>query len=461
MKLMIYQSNTPILEIADIIDLSLDPLSYSGIDYWCQEARTMKCTVPLTKPLKDLIIGAQKELKAGFHTFATALIDDADDTIYIGALKDGDFSINYYSLTHQTIELEFIDFFGLILTLAADRLIYIESETINPIDFISTIISNIINPTDHEPDTELYTNQDVTDLISKLTIDLIPVISTYNPALWQPYEFIDHLVKDRRQLNRKGTIWTDTEFGLILENDHPHLVFWQLSQTVSLAFCFDYYKYRLHADYAELIDSLSERSNIPIGINSPIPSRPNTINAINTDQGNYYIKNKRAYYTGSASIDHILVIPSEYKANDILAEFLKITNAIISITNNNITVKNRFDTELPIITINDPIETDISQADSDVPSLSAVAVAHQTAIDTTIDHYKIILSDYPHEVRLTTHINSPDYKNLAPNTPYDLINHRISFDGYTIIPHEIEYDPITHQITITGRARNEVNRRYA
>lgn len=455
MKLMIYQSNTPILEIADIIDLSLDPLSYSGIDYWCQEARTMKCTVPLTKPLKDLIIGAQKELKAGFHTFATALIDDADDTIYIGALKDGDFSINYYSLTHQTIELEFIDFFGLILTLAADRLIYIESETINPIDFISTIISNIINPTDHEPDTELYTNQDVTDLISKLTIDLIPVISTYNPALWQPYEFIDHLVKDRRQLNRKGTIWTDTEFGLILENDHPHLVFWQQSQTTDLTFHFDYYKYHLHAEYAELIDSLSESSNLPIGISSHIPNRPNVLNTINIDQGHYYIKNKRCLYTGSASIDNILVITSDFKADDLLAEFLKITNAIISTTNNTITIKNRFDTELPIININDPIETDISQATSDIPSLSAVAVAHQTAIDTTIDHYKIILSDYPHEVRLKSHLNSPDYKNLALNTPYDLINHRISFDGYTVIPHEIDYDPITLEITITGRARYE------
>lgn len=455
MKLRIYQSNTPILEIADIIDLSLDPLSYSGIDYWCQEARTMKCTVPFTKPLKDLIIGTQKELKAGFHTFATALIDDADDTIYIGALKDGDFSINYYSLTHQTIELEFIDFFGLILTLAADRLIYIESETINPINFISTIISNIINPTDQEPDTELYTNQDITDLISKLTIDLIPVISTYNPALWQPYEFIDHLVKDRRQLNRKGAIWTDTEFGLILENDHPHLVFWQQSQTTDFTFHFDYYKYHLHAEYAELIDSLSESSNLPIGISSHIPNRPNVLNTINIDQGHYYIKNKRCLYTGSASIDNILVITSDFKADDLLAEFLKITNAIISTNNNTITIKNRFDTELPIIAINDPIETDISQATSDIPSLSAVAVAHQTAIDTTIDHYKIILSDYPHEVRLKSHLNSPDYKNLALNTPYDLINHRISFDGYTVIPHDIDYDPITLEITITGRARYE------
>ena len=106
MNLFIMRGHQSLAHITDIIDLTLDPISFSGIDYWCQEARSLKITLPFSDALKRILQGDLRTVKAGFHTFWVHLIDAAGATLYPGVLKEGDFALSYVSLDYQTVELE-------------------------------------------------------------------------------------------------------------------------------------------------------------------------------------------------------------------------------------------------------------------------------------------------------------------------------------------------------------------
>ncbi|NLK50114.1 MAG: hypothetical protein GX294_05645, partial [Candidatus Cloacimonetes bacterium] len=444
----IMKQGQPHIQINDILELDLDPANYSGIDYWCQEARSLRATVMLTTPLQFLLIGDMNLTKAGFHTFWAQLLDDQDNVIYTGVMAKGAFSIEYLSLGCQTVELEFMDFFGLILTLARDRFIPLTLSYINPIQMITSILDQVINPSQNEPDTQLYTNADVQELASALSLSNLTISSQYDTALWQPYEVDNYLLLDSQKLR----LFTgDVVFGF---NQQGQDIYLHFKQTSGLDY--RYRKYRIHSYYnVELVESIdrsfldSDMADLWI---TSLPN-PHVSSSITVDQGYYYIKRGIAYYRGPASISAVDVVPGSYKADALLGELLTISNAVIVTYPNALVIKNRINPSLPLLLIADPLEANVDYADSSLPSLSAVAVASQNALDNIADHYKRVLADYPFQITLKTHLYSSDYANLALASPYELINHCITFHTYKVIPHSINLDPDTLEITIEGRAQ--------
>ncbi|MDI3504639.1 MAG: hypothetical protein PWP64_1575 [Candidatus Cloacimonadota bacterium] len=159
--LIIKRITTILYQSDSILELDLDPLSLSGIDYWSQEARSAKVKLLLDDSLQSILVGHLREIKAGFHTFKAFLYDDANTLIYTGVLPESAFSIEYLSLSAKTVELQLIDLLGLILQLAADRIISLPDQYLNPVSTIPSIIDSILRPLSLEPDAGSYSNADV------------------------------------------------------------------------------------------------------------------------------------------------------------------------------------------------------------------------------------------------------------------------------------------------------------
>ncbi|MFA7542794.1 MAG: hypothetical protein WCY84_00330 [Candidatus Cloacimonadaceae bacterium] len=458
MILYIRRGDQQLAQISDIIELTLDPLSFCGVDYWSQEARCLKITLPFSGILKRIIERDLRMVKAGFHCFWAHLVDNAGNTLYIGVLKDGDFSVSYLSLTYQTIELEFTDYLGLILSLAADRLITLSQSTLSPISYIPQLISEVINPAGFEPETELYRNADILELAQNLLLPNLSITENYDPSLWQPYRIERYLLLDAKDLINvgHGFFVTDLRFGFSQDGDQVYLILWLYAYKVmeqeTLLFLTRFQKYRLQNYSLELISS----QDIDTPQDCPMIPKPSVSLHISHGDADYSIQGNKAYYSGPASIEDIAIVPGDYKADALLSELLRITNAVLSFHPSMpavLNIKNRLDSKLFTLDFVDPVEVEISQADSTLPSTNALAIAHQSALDLISDHYQKLLNTYPYQIQLVTHLYAPDYIRLALSSPYELIQHQLRFDDYNIIPHEIDYDPVSLNITISGRGQ--------
>lgn len=457
MKLILKRITSIIYRSESILELDLDPKSLSGIDYWSQEARSAKVKLLLDDALQSILQGSECEVKAGFHTLAAFIYDHQNRLLYTGVIPEAGFSIEYHSLIHKTVEIELLDHLGLILQLASDRLITITQAYLNPVTFIPAILAEILNPLSYEPDTEAYTNADVL----RLKLCLGPINYqyahySYDQNKWLPFDLVDHVLVDSRVLwfHHPSYAFTNQVFGFVSERQDIFLIYWEFtSRTGHGAWDqhFRFRKYRLNLAEIVLIEEIDEQNN-EHGVqlsHYPAPQVQQTLAGI----GSYRINQGVAYYSGPASFQRVEVVPAEYKARELLGEFLRIANATLTLENYSFHINNRLDEDLPAIILADPLETEINQADDSKPSLTAVAIASQAIIDAVCKHYETTLIQYPFEARIKTHQDSPEIKALSLINPYDLLNHFISFDGYRIMPLDVSWDINTGEIEISGRAK--------
>ena len=452
MKLIIKRITTIIYQSDSLLELELDPLSLSGIDYWSQEARSAKLKLLMDDTLQSILVGSLREIKAGFHTFCAFIYDDANTLIYTGVLPESSFSVEYLSLSAKTVELELLDYLGLILQLASDRLINLTDLYINPVATIPSIIGFIIHPLamNGEPDTDSYTNADVLRLILCIgPINYQYAHYSYNQAKWLPFNLVDHVLADSRTLKYPGYMYNEEVFGFTNEGQDYFLVYWQACSTRSWNH-FRWRKFILNNASITPVES-EDLHNIQVHEFPPAPEVAQYIWGI----GNYRIESGKAYYSGPGSLNSIEIVPGEYKAKDLLGELLRVSNAVLTVDNYSFYIKNRQDDELPVLHFADPIEFELDTADTSAPELTPVAVASQAVLDAISKHYRSTLEASPFDARLNTHLYSEDYSSLGLSHPYELLNSIAVFDHYHIRPLQLSYDPISHEIEISGRAHHE------
>jgi hypothetical protein len=58
MKLIIKRITSIIYQSDSLLELELDPLSLSGIDYWSQEARSAKIKLLMDDTLESILVGS-------------------------------------------------------------------------------------------------------------------------------------------------------------------------------------------------------------------------------------------------------------------------------------------------------------------------------------------------------------------------------------------------------------------
>ena len=463
MKLIIKRITSIIYQSDSLLELELDPLSLSGIDYWSQEARSAKIKLLMDDTLESILVGSLREIKAGFHTFAAFIYDDANSLIYTGVLPESSFSVEYLSLSAKTVELELMDYLGLILQLASDRLVTLADQYINPVATIPSIIGSIIHPLamNGEPDTDSYTNADVLRLILCIgPINYQYAHYSYDQAKWLPFTLVDHVLLDSssiRYQSAPGTSHT-IRFGFEANNQDIHLIFWQYSHRAGNPYTWfqhlRYRKYLVTMGSISLVEEIDEHNEGYYAEPWDDPTPPDLLSQVSL-AAEYRISGSIAYYSGPATLNSIEIVPGEYKAKDLLGELLRVSNAVITVDNYSFYIKNRQDDELPVLHFADPIEFELDTADTSAPELTPVAVASQAVLDAISAYYKTTLEASPFEARLKTHLYSEDYASLALSHPYQLLNSTAVFDHYHIRPLQLSYDPISHEIEISGRAYHE------
>ena len=467
MKLIIKRITTIIYQSDSLLELELDPLSLSGIDYWSQEARSAKIKLLMDDTLESILVGSLREIKAGFHTFAAFIYDDANSLIYTGVLPESSFSVEYLSLSAKTVELELLDYLGLILQLASDRLINLTDQYINPVATIPSIIGSIIHPLamNGEPDTDSYTNADVLRLILCIgPINYQYAHLPYDQSKWLPFTLVDHVLLDSNSIRYQSAPGTShtIRYGFEVDNHNIYLIFWQYSHRAGNPYTwFQHLRYRKYLVTMGSISLVEENDEHNDEHNEGYyaepwdnPNPPDLLSQVSLS-AEYRISGSTAYYSGPATLESIEIVPGEYKAKDLLGELLRVANAVITVDNYSFYIKNRQDDELPVAYFADPIEFELDTADTSAPELTPVAVASQAVLDAISKHYRLTLEASPFDARLNTHLYSEDYSSLGLSHPYELLNSIAVFDHYHIRPLELSYDPISHEIEISGRAYHE------
>jgi len=456
MKLVLKRITTVLYQSDSILELELDPLSTSGVDYWSQEARIAKLSLVYSTSLKNILEGSLREVKAGFHTFI-ALIYHGSTLIFAGVIADGAYQVEYHTPSQKTIALEITCFMGLLLTLAEDRPFTLSQSSLNPVLTIPSLIGAVLFPASSEPDPEslTYTNADLNRLMLCVgPINFQYAHLYYNFDAWLPLRVIDHLLIDARSLwlFPPAYDFTSQVFGYICENQNLFLVFWEFYSKTrhgSRDQKFRYRKYHLNASTALLVESIDTSNTDPEIYLDHLPA-PDVVQ-LSWGIGDYRIENHRALYSGPVSPDNIEVVPGTYNVKDLLGEFLRLANAVLFANNYSFQIHCRLDENVPSYNLTDPLQFEIQPADDILPELSPVAVASASLLSSISLHYKDILAKRPLEFSLKTHVLAPDFLAMNLASPFDLVFSALRFDSYFIVTSSVAFNPDSGEIDISGR----------
>lgn len=461
LTLFIHQYGHKLYGTDDILEFNLDPLSYSGVDYWQQEARSCKIKLLFDTNLKQLLESSPESLKCGFYGYRFTLVYN-NVNLFVGILPVGGIAIEYLSLNAKTVELELIDCFGLLLKLAEDRPFPLNSGYLNPVGKIPEIIRHILNPDDSflPPDTESYSNADVRALRSMFGyINYQYAHYTYNYEQWLAVSVIDMLILDSHTL-RFNNASTTILFGFQTIDNMLYLIYyevhWANPHYGNFIDHFRFRKYKVMGNQLELQEEIDNYNNnyndYPI---TPLPE-PELVSAVQVSNYSYRIHQGKALFTGQLPLDSVEVVAGTYNAKDLLAEYLQISNAVLTLDEfqYGFQIKNRYDHGLANLLLTDPLEFKLEPSSSGITDISAVSLASQAIIDAVNQHYDALLKEINYEAIIKLHILTADYISYGLSSPYELINYNLLFDNYLISPSDIEYNLETGEIEIKGRAKN-------
>lgn len=454
MKLIIKRITTIIYQSDSLLELEIDPLSLSGIDYWSQEARSAKVTLLMDNTLQSILVGSLREVKAGFHTFI-ALVYHGTNLLYSGVVADGAHEVSYHTRSQKTVSLEITCFLGLLLKLAESRLFELKSSSVNPVACIPALIASVLYPSQDEPDPDDFSNADILHLIHCVgPINYQYAHLTYNPDAWVPLSIIDHLLIDARSIRlfHPDYPFTSQVFGFVQEDLDIYLVYWEFYSKTghgSWDQKFRYRKYHLDTTKVNLIESIDESNSEP-GTHLIHPPAPD-VAQFSWGIGSYKIHDHKALYSGPVSLDSVDVVPGSYNVKDLLGEFLRLANAVLIADRYSFQVKCRLDLDRPVFSLSDPISAEFQKADNSCPELSPVAVASLSVLNSITRHYKSVLSSRPLEFSIKTHVLAPDFTAMNLPNPLDLVFTALRFDSYTIVPSSVAFDPVSGEIDISGR----------
>jgi hypothetical protein len=472
MILRIYRDSALVFSSEDIIEHSIDGISLSSVDYWSQEARKATVKLSYTPALKALLEGASREVKAGYHTL-NFVIGYRNEDIFSGVLQEGAYSLEYYTPTRQRVELELTDYFGLLVTLAADREHQLGAST-HPINVLPAIIHSCFT-LQSEDERNQNNPAEVIRLVQSLAcLSYANAHETYNPESWLPWRVVDHEIYDHTtdMFSNYDFATSRTQFGFrmvegqfciyfqhYVEIRRPHSASFQYNgQQVTFVKLYRVRIYRLIQDRKELFGyaDIESTSLNPVPIN---PEWPTDLFQIMWGEESYRISGTKVLYSGSISIGEIETVPGWYNAKNLLEEFLRLSHAVIKCSLGQFSILNRIDDNRSQFALNDPIEAKFDEAEpmSELSSspVAIVSLALLEAVDRYYMRYlrsrnllhEAIISFSVLQLSELTPIGS---EATPPANPYDLVYCNLLFDSRLIHPREVEYDIYTGLITLRG-----------
>lgn len=444
-ELRIYRYGMELYRSSELIELDLDGIRYSGVEYYSQEARELKLSLLYDVALQEILEGSGRMVLAGWHAVVLRLLKDGA-FIWQGMIKDGAFSLEWLGAGEKLCELRSIDMLGWILDLA-DKVDYrLEGSYINPAKKVCEIISAVLAPS-HDPQ-------------GIAAAELLSLYQAVGPLNWQfawldydynrllPYHLFRHQLVNRNdhQIASGGWNVNDRRFGYYYEGNDLRLIFWQR--------CIRRHPYReafrqriwsLQEGSVQLIDSLDLSSELEGELSiPPCPALAQLVWGI----GNYSLEGSLALYSGPGSLRSVEIVPGDYKARDLIGEYLRLLNAVLVNDTYHFHIRNRVDSDSPVQAIFDALEANLSDGSGSPTEVSCTSLASQAIVDGVNAYYRDLMRQYPHELELKSH------DLLLPGTSdTELLGQRLSFEGYEMLPGELSRDYETGELVIRGRGR--------
>lgn len=472
MELRISRDGALLFQSSAIIEWSFDGLSVSGVDYWSQEARQAKIKLFYDATLSNLLEGSSREIVAGFHTLAFSVLN-AGQLLFAGVLAEGDFSLEYTSLNMQNLELNLLDYFGLLIRLAADRQHQVAS-SMHPVNILPSLIASCFSS---QSDAEVESSAPASVLRLTQALGVISwqgAADSYQPGDWLPWRVQNYEIYNCNSDKFTSQWWNeanDVTLGLWYNLQGELYIYFSqyvrwsnpnapmnIDQYVDCTWL-EMFRVRIYRlDYAHLtlayhLDLANDNPQQPINA-----SHPNNLFQLYYGVCDYRVSGDSIFYSGQFALDNVETVPGWYNCKELLAECLKISHAVMLNSSGEFSIRNRIDENLPLVRLIDPITASLDEAESPPkPSSSPVAITSLALLEAVDRYYGYYLAarGLSHEaeiVLLDSQLSALICVDNAnpPQNPYDLINYRLSFDGRTIYPKEIDYDISTGEITYRG-----------
>ena len=456
--LQIARHSSVLFQTSDILELSLDPVNTSGLEYFAQEARSASLKLIYTPELVDIFEGSLRQLKCGFHCL-TASVYDGDDCLIHGVVAADALNVSYISPTARTVEINVLDFLGLILTLADDRKHILPEGTVDPVKTACAVITGILAPIHAEPEDAPYANADVRALVASLgAINWQHAWLYYDYNKWLPFNHyrIEILNAEPLLMGDEDYTLDVIRFGYLLEDGGAFLVFMQHLQVPQHGDVFggelyEWYrlrKWRLDGSRVTLvmeIDLQKTPGQPPLQI-PPYPDLTTNLFSV----GDYWIEGYRAKYSGPGALVDVPVVGGEYSSRELLGELLRVSNAVLCVNDYSFQIRNRPNPaqtglDMPLLRISDPLQASLADHGLALPEITPLAIASTYAIASVNRHYKSLFSRLRWALRISLHTSMPELTGISP---YEILWRVIVFDAYAAFPFSVAYDPNTGSVEI-------------
>lgn len=469
MELRIMRDGIRLFQSSEIIDWSFDALSVSGIDYWSQEARQAKLTLFYTPALEALLEGPYREVAAGFHTLSFRILDSGR-ILFTGVLPEGDFSLEYLSLSDKKVELNLLDYFGLLIKLSEDRESHVGNPT-HPLEALSFIVSSCFNE-QTEDERNNGAPASVIRLKEAVGVSAAVFTDSYFPGTWLPWHVVNHQLYNYASDSFISIPVTPLSWlGFITVNGLPCIYFRQFWSYYGTPVAYNGISSSYHAALRIRVYSLAHTTMSLIqqtdlySHEQPIMNDPAWVDPlpvtdfIASGTSEYRVQGSAVLFSGYAVLSSLETVPGWYKCKDLLAEYLRLSHAVILFESGNYRVRNRLDDTLPLFRILDPLSFTMDEIEPQSPlSSSPISVASLALIEAVDNYYSRFLSlrGLLHEAEITILDSQlPELIPLSdgasvPSNPYDLISCRFWFDNRTIYIKEVDYDISSGEISLRG-----------
>jgi len=471
MIISIYRDSALLFQSSEIIAWSFDSLSLSGVDYWSQEARQASITVLYSPALQDILEGNLREIATGFHTLNFVIINGAQ-TLFAGVLEVGAFKVEYLSLTDKKVELNLLDYFGLLIRLAEDRKHQI-GETTHPINVLPGIILSCFT---QQTEAERNSNTPASVIRLQQALGCLSwdnAVQSYSSGPWLPWFVANYEIYNYDSDSVGGNIWNevyDITFGMIIHNDRlavyfrQHLCFYNPEHPIMWDGAYrgyiEIYKLRIYYIDMNSLTLCGYADLISLDIHAPLQILPPLdVFQVWWGECNYEVSGHRILYSGQVALGEFETVPGWYSCKDLLSEYLRISHAVLLNETGLYQVRNRLDNDLPLFRIPDPISASFNEAEPiDSISSSPISLASLALVEAVDRYYTMFLSSrslfHEAEVKLVDSqlpsLISMSGSDVPPSNPYHLIGCRLWFDNRIIYPKEVDYDVATGEISYLG-----------
>lgn len=448
-KIKVYRSSELKYETDVILDIDLDGVQYSGIDYHNQEARQCEVDLLYDSELEALLEGEQREVKCGFHKLSFWVMK-GNERLYVGYLAEDGLEIEHLNLHARLLKLRLIDWLGVILHLGQGVKYEVKDRYVWPLHELTKyggVLDAIVWP---QQDSENYKALDVYDLVMSLGRPDHHYWEDEFVSNWGALHVVDHVLVDAADYWYKGG-WGKREraFGFQYdEEDRLTVVLYEYVEGNRRAVHF-VEKWQVRRFYINGSSVRPEALIEEVNTDPKVYLQKPVIGALHQhDWGvmNYNIVGYKAMMSGWTTLENVEVVPGEYDALELLGEYLRVMNAVLVLDGLEGRFQCRVRPESEVERIADPVGFELNVADEEPAEIKAVSLASQAIIDSLDKAYRKIGSDYPYGFTLKTNAE------IFPRGVQEVMGKMWEFGGYRLMVLECSEDVITKEMEIRGRA---------